>query len=97
MVALLLLFSFTCGVVVGLATAHRITTAIAEVEARLKKLSYEKRSGVVRPPLAGMPNKGDEIVNTLRKSSVVRPRPPQTADDDKKLALSSVRNRANNE
>lgn len=92
-----MLFSFTCGAVVGLAIAHRITAAVADIMVQLKKLGHEKKSGVVRPPLAGAPQRGDEIIDTLRKSSVVRPRPPRTDDDDRKLALNSVRNRASNE
>lgn len=96
--ALLLLFSFTLGLTVGLqinAIQKRISLTVDRLNNRLDSIERTKKSGVVRPGLStSMPVA--EPSDDSRKSAVVRPRPQPTDQDDKNLALSSVRNRVNN-
>lgn len=93
--ALLLLCSFALGITIGLQFAFKFQ-AIAEDIKTLAKKQSKKNSGVVRPGL-GTSMPVAEPSDDSRKSAVVRPRPLRdTQDEDKKAALSSVRNRVNN-
>lgn len=91
--ALLLLFSFALGITIGLQLAFKFK-AIAEDIKALAKQQTKKNSGVVRPGLSTSMPVADPSDDS-RKSAVVRPRPQPTDQDEKNLALSSVRNRVN--
>lgn len=89
-----LLISFIVGFIIGAHHARlwdKITELRVMVEA-IEDSKHTKTSGVVRPRLAGalvpIDTPGDE-----RKSSVVRPRMPQTGDEDRQATLSTVRKR----
>lgn len=89
--ALLLLCSFALGITIGLQFAFKLKAIADDIIALAKKQS-KKNSGVVRPGLStSMPVA--EPSDDSRKSAVVRPRPQPTDQDEKNMALSSVRNR----
>ena len=90
---MLLLISFAVGFLVGAHHAY-LLRKVDSVYTTLQDMGAEKQkaSGVVRPRIAGAPVPVD-MPSDERKSSVVRPRMPQTGDEDKQTTLNTVRQR----
>lgn len=85
---LLLAFSFTIGLSIGIQIKHIVDGIHVAIDAvaTISKANQPKRSGVVRPGL--------ESAVPHNKSAVVRPRlPTDTVDEGKELVLQNVRNR----
>lgn len=76
----------TCGFVLGAHWAY-LVRKVDELYTTLRSAEHEKNSGVVRPKLF------TPVPTAERKSSVVRPRPPKTDQDETNVALNAVRNR----
>ncbi len=90
LISLALIFSFTCGLFVGLQFARRLRQL---AESIFGQEDRKKRKGVVRMGV-GVDAAGNKLEPaTPRRSAVVTPAPPRTPEDSTQAAIRAVHDR----